>query len=34
MRSENPCYGCERFGDCDMPMYNRVRCIKYNELPF
>ena len=37
MRSENPCYGCERFGKCDMPMYNRVRCFKYEEasdLPF
>lgn len=37
MRAENPCYGCERFGKCDMPMYNRVRCFKYEEasdLPF
>lgn len=34
LKAKNPCYGCERFGDCDMPMYNRVRCFKYNELPF
>ena len=37
MRSENPCYGCARFCKCDMPMYNRVRCFKYEEasdLPF
>lgn len=37
MKAENPCYGCERFGKCDMPMYNRVRCFKYEEasgLPF
>lgn len=37
MRSENPCYGCERFGKCDIPLYNRVRCFKYEEtsdLPF
>lgn len=30
-RAENPCYGCERFGNCDMPMYNRVRCFQYKE---
>lgn len=37
MKAENPCYGCERFGKCDMPLYNRVRCFKYeeaNDLPF
>ena len=37
MKAENPCYGCERFGKCDMPSYNRVRCFKYeeaNDLPF
>lgn len=37
MKAENPCSGCERFGKCDMPLYNRVRCFKYeeaNDLPF
>ena len=33
MRAENPCYGCERFGGCDMPMYNKVRCFNYKDLP-
>lgn len=30
-KAENPCYGCEKFGKCDMPMYNRVRCFLYKE---
>ena len=36
MRAENPCWGCRDFGKCDMPMYNRVRCFKYDDsdLPF
>ena len=37
MRAVNPCYGCVKFGKCDMPLYNRVRCFKYeetNDLPF
>lgn len=28
MKAENPCKGCEKFGKCDMPMYNRVRCFQ------
>ena len=31
MKAENPCYGCEKFEKCDMPLYNRVRCFN---LPF
>ena len=22
---------CKKFGKCDMPMYNRVRCFQYKE---
>lgn len=36
MKAENPCWGCRDFGKCDMPMYNRVKCSKYDDsdLPF